>query len=284
MLKNFERNLLIKSLLGFAVAVILIFTQGMKIPYIDDASDTYFKEAITKAGIAYATARVVNASVSVIQESKLQLEPAGVGVSIAVGQVLDPINDMSERLSDVLVTAITSLGLQKLLFEMSISVFPLLFGIFLFCISILMWFHSAKIRALQAFFVQLSVLLFIARLCLPFSSFANEFLYKNFFEAQINEARSALDFGVAKMDTLKEVEFPQSGTFGILSNSAEFLSKKAIDFKNAVVYSIDNAGSMIENLLTLTFLYVGIFLIQVLILPLFCFWLMIKAARVVLIK
>lgn len=284
MIKAYEKTLLIKSALGILLAIFLMFASSLKIPYVDAMADSYFKDAITKAGLAYATTRVVNASVSVIQESKLQLEPAGVGVSIAVGQVLDPLNDMSERLSDVLVMAITSLGLQKLLFEIGISIFPLFFGVFLFLLSLLVWFNSAKVKALYSLLIQLSILLLIVRLCLPFSSFANEFLYKNFFESQINEARSSLEFGVSKMDALKEVEFPTQGTFGILSNSAEFLSKKAIEFKNTVIYSIDNAGTLIENLLKLTFLYMGIFIIQVIILPLLCFWLMIKMARIVFVK
>lgn len=75
------------------------------------------------------------------------------------------------------------------------------------------------------------------------------------------------------------MEFPQNGTFGIFSNSAEFLKKKVIDFKTAVVYTIENAASIIENLLKLTFLYVGIFLIQVLLLPLLVFWILYKMAN-----
>jgi hypothetical protein len=35
-------------------------------------------------------------------------------------------------------------------------------------------------------------------------------------------------------------------------------------------------GNIIENLITLTFLYVGIFLIQVIVLPLLSFWVLVK--------
>jgi len=88
-------------------------------------TDAYFREAITKAGVAYATCRVLNASVSIVKDSSLQLEPAGVGISLAVGQALDPIDDMTERLSDVLVTAITSF-LYVGIFLIQVVILPLL--------------------------------------------------------------------------------------------------------------------------------------------------------------
>ena len=99
------------SLLGIMMATILFFSVGFEIPVLDKKANTYFNESISKAGLAYATCRVINASISVIQNSNLQLEPAGVGVSLAIGQALDPIDDMTERLSDVLVTAIVALGI-----------------------------------------------------------------------------------------------------------------------------------------------------------------------------
>ena len=52
----------------------------------------------------------INATVSVIQQSSVQLEPAEIGLSLAVGQIVDPINDMVEKLLNVLVMSITSLG------------------------------------------------------------------------------------------------------------------------------------------------------------------------------
>lgn len=180
MIKRFEKNILLKSLLGLFLAFLLFFTQGAKIPLFDQKANLYFEEAITKATLAYATTRVVNATVSVIKESKLQLEPAGLGVSIAVGQVLDPIDDMVERVSNVLVLAITSLGIQKLLFEIAISVFPLLFACVLVCASLLIWFESIKVQVCQNFLLRLSILLIVARLCLPFSSLVNDMLYKIF--------------------------------------------------------------------------------------------------------
>ena len=95
-----------RLILLVAVAIMLFILPGLKLPYLDQKADTYFSEAMTKAGLAYGVCRVINASVSVIKESQVQLEPAGLGVSLAAGQLLDPLDDMTERASDILVTAI----------------------------------------------------------------------------------------------------------------------------------------------------------------------------------
>jgi len=271
---------IIKSFIGIAVALFLLFSSGLRFPVLDKTADIYFREAISKAGIAYATCRVINASVSVIKDSNLQLEPAGVGISLAVGQALDPIDDMTERLSDVLVTAIASLGIQKLIYEMSVTLFPPVLSIVLLLLSALVWFSNERIHALQKFMIRLSVIILITRFCLPVSSVANESIYKHFFANQISDAREELALGTADLDRLKEYSLPEGdGVMGTISKSSSFLKQKSIELKNALVTTVSNMGAIVENLLTLTFLYVGIFLIQVIILPVAVFWILVKAAN-----
>jgi len=271
---------IIKSSIGITVAIFLLFSSGLRLPFLDKTTDVYFREAISKAGVAYATCRVINASVSIIKDSHLQLEPAGVGISLAVGQALDPIDDMTERLSDVLVTAIASLGIQKLIYEMSVSLVPSVLSILLFLFSVLVWFKNERIQYLQKFIVRFSVIIIIARFCLPVSSFANEFIQQHFFAEQISEARENLALGTADLDRLKEYSLPESdGILDTISSSSSFLKRKSIELKDALATTVSNMGSIVENLLTLTFLYVGIFLIQVIILPLLVFWIFVKVAN-----
>ena len=115
----------------FTLGVVLLFASGVKLPILDQKADLYFKDSIYKAGSSYAACRLINGGVSVLKESDVSLEPMGLGVTIAVGQVLDPIDDMTERLSNVLVTAIASLGTQKLLHEVATKLSPVLIGGFI---------------------------------------------------------------------------------------------------------------------------------------------------------
>ncbi|MFT7184645.1 MAG: hypothetical protein ACI84K_000011 [Pseudohongiellaceae bacterium] len=271
-----------KSLVGLLIAIFLFFSAGLKIPVLDAKTDAYFQEAITSAGLAYATTRAINASVSVIKESNLQLEPAGVGVSIAVGQIVDPIDDMTERLSLVLVTAITSLGVQKLAYEISVSLAPQLLAICLFLLSIFIWCDNKRVVVLQSFLVRGLLIVAIVRFCLPVSSLANEYLYEHHFSDQITQANKTLSFDAAELDSLQEFSLPEvNGFFGTIENSAVFLKRKSNEFKAAVTAVLSRMGEKIDNLLTLTFLYVGVFLIQVIILPLLSFWFLMRLSNAI---
>jgi len=270
----------IASFLGVLVALALFFSPISKIPLLDTKTDTYFNDALTKAGLAYATCRAVNASVSVVKGSTLQLEPAGVGVSLAVGQVLDPIDDMTERLSSVLVTAITSLGVQKLSYEIGVTLAPQIFAVFLLILSILVWFDNDRIASLQKITTRILILIAVLRFCLPVSSIANDYIYKNYFSEQISKTNQELTVSSKIFDQFGDIVVPEAtGFWGTIENSTSFIKKTSIDFKNALKASVIGMGEIIENLLKLTFLYVGIFLIQVIVLPLLIFWFFIRIAN-----
>ncbi len=229
--------------------------------------------------------RVINATVSVIQQSSLQLEPAGIGLSLAVGQIVDPINDMVERLSNVLVMSITSLGVQELAYEISLTIVPPILALFLFSLSVLIWFEKDRVSKLQNIVINVLMIASIARFCLPVSSIANEFLQAHFFEQKIVEANEELARSTADLDHLKDVHLPKyNGLVGTIENSASYLKEKSLNFKEAIKTTIDKKVLIIDNLLKLTFLYLGVFVIQVVILPLLVFWFLIRTVNVLFLK
>ena len=69
--------------------------------------------------MTFAVARTLNGVISVAQGTEVTVEPGGVGVNFTVGQVLDPINDLVERFSAVMLVATSSLGLQSVLLQMT---------------------------------------------------------------------------------------------------------------------------------------------------------------------
>lgn len=259
------------SAVGIIAAVLLYLSPSLKIPILDQAADTYFHEAISKGGVSYATCRIINASVSIIKESSLHLEPAGVGLSLAVGQALDPIDDMTERLSDVLVTAITSLGVQKLAYEIGISLVPPVLAVFLFLFALLIWFNTTKLVLLYKTIIRFALLLVLARFFLPLSSMANTFINTEFFVPQIDAVNKELALDLQELDKLKNISLPRS-----ILGAGSFLKEQSSDFKKALAAVTNNMGGLIESLLTLTFLYVGILLIQVIFLPLLAYFFLLK--------
>jgi len=279
-MNNKFKRTVTKSIIGILLSIALFYSSGVQIPVLDSTADIYFKDSITKAGGSYGVCRVINATVSVIQESSVQLEPAGIGLSLAVGQIVDPINDMVERLSNVLVMSIASLGVQELAYEISITIVPQLFAVLLLLLSVFIWFKDARILKLRKILMSVLVIASIARFCLPISSIANEFLQETFFEDKILEANNILTASTADIDKFEDVTAPKiDGFIGTIESSASYIKEKSIDFKNTIQVIMENKGVIVENLLRLTFLYLGIFVIQVLILPLLIFWFLMRVVN-----
>lgn len=250
---------------------------GREIPAIDQQADDYFESAISQAGVAYATCRVINASVSVIGDSDVQLEPAGIGISLAAGKVLDPIDDMTERLSNVLVTAIVSLGIQKLAYEIGVSIAPDILGVVLLIYTVLVLVPGQHGRRFQFLLLRIGAIVIIARFLLPITSIANDYLLSNYFSGEIEQATADLAVYSGTLDTLKEIEFPAyDGFFGTIENSASFVQERTLALKDALDLMLSNIGSIIDSLLTLTWLFAGIFVIQVILMPLGVLWLLVK--------
>lgn len=271
------RTRLIRSLTAIGLALALWLMPGRELPGIDSQADAYFENAITLAGLSYATCRIVNATVSVIGDSQVQLNPAGIGVSLAAGKVLDPIDDMTERLSNVLVTAIVSLGIQKLGYEIGVSIAPDILAAVLLAYAVIGLLPWAGANRWQWILMRVSALVLVARFLLPITSSVNDFLMANYFTAEIEETTAALAVYTGGFEELQKIEFPEyDGFLGTIENSAIIVKQRALNLSDALSSMAQNLGAIIDNLLTLTWLFAAIFIIQVILLPLGVLWLMVK--------
>jgi len=156
-----------------------------EIPYLDRKGDEYFETATKKALVAYGTTRVLNAVVSVAKETEVEAS-LGVGLTIHLGQFLDPIDDATERLSSVLTASIAALGLMKIIKELlQIYTFKVVSYLLIFSLPGL-WIK--RLRNFSRTILNIVILLFAVRLALPVCGVINDFLYRDYFEPEINKA------------------------------------------------------------------------------------------------
>ncbi len=96
----------------------------------------FIDQALIQSGIVYASARSINAAISLLQSAEV-----GIGVaSIQPAQLLDPINDLAEYTSDAMRLAIGSLFIQRVLYTISSGViFSALFTFVLAGYFICVW-------------------------------------------------------------------------------------------------------------------------------------------------
>ena len=101
-----------KALIAILITLLVAVSSSR---LLDDYVDDYTTGAIKNAALTYATARGINALVSMMQSSEIE---AGVGIvsgSMTIGELLDPLNDMIERFSTVMTWVLASLAAQKVL-------------------------------------------------------------------------------------------------------------------------------------------------------------------------
>lgn len=98
-----------------AVAVLLLLLLSW-FGSIDRHSSDYVDSALGRSALAYASARGLNAVISVLQSTTFSVSMLG-GVSVTGGELLDPVNDLVEQYASVMKLAIGSLLIQKVLLE-----------------------------------------------------------------------------------------------------------------------------------------------------------------------
>ena len=103
-----DNNRLNQYSLGIAMLLSLLLAWSGA---IDKQSSGYIENSITETGVIFGTARGIDAVVSVAQGTEIDL-PA---LTIAFGEVLDPVNDLIERFSGLMTLALASVILQKIL-------------------------------------------------------------------------------------------------------------------------------------------------------------------------
>ena len=87
--------------------------------WLDERGAAHLDASFQRALVSFALARTLNGVISVVQETEIALQPAGVGVTLMPGEILDPLNDLVERFSLVMLSSSAALGIERVLLTMS---------------------------------------------------------------------------------------------------------------------------------------------------------------------
>ncbi len=145
----------IKVFFTLALALVLLLaTMGL----LDSFGSAYNETALDQAAVAYAVTRGINAIISVAQGTKLDLAV----LNFSIGEILDPINDLVERFSWIVLAAMASLGIQKVLILLAAAPFfnLVLWGVGLILAG-LVWFYAGFTRQIRYCTYLLLILLFV---------------------------------------------------------------------------------------------------------------------------
>ena len=182
-----------KHKINIILTVVLVLGSLLASPTpLDHKSMSNIDDALARALQSFALARSLNAVISAAQGPEISIEPLGLGVTFTPGQVLDPVNDLIERFSWIMLASSTSIGIQKIFLEISIdpAIKQVLIVIFLGTLA-LVWIPVTP-KIITEIFIKLSFILIFLRLSVPIIFILNERVYTHFLSSHYQQSTAAI--------------------------------------------------------------------------------------------
>ena len=208
-------------------------------PLYDRFANEYINNSLKQAFFTYAIVRSFNGMISTLQESSISFG-IGVDANIALGQVLDPINDAIERFSDMITLSLWVLGAEKIIYE--ISKLNIIFFIILVLFIICLLKESKLVKSFL-------MILIVLRLFIPFSAISSSYLDDKIFKRSIDKYEKVLiktktDNNISNISSLKE----------------------------KIKFYIKNSENILNEFVNLSIVYFSKFLLNLILLPLLFGW------------
>ena len=225
---------------------------------LDDLAGAQAQVGFKRAVASFATARALNAVISVVQGTELSVQPLGVGVTLTPGQMLDPLNDLVERFSDLMLAASVAFGVQLLLLEMGAH-----WGMSLaLTLVALAWaWPYIKRKQSPALLTRVLVALLLVRFIVPAAGMASDIVYRGFMQAQYAAGQQGIE--------------QASQAIGALAPADGAADKKWWQLDRHIKQLGDTIDKTVEHAIRL----IVVFLLQTLILPLLVFWILLRSGR-----
>ncbi len=245
---------------------------------LNTRGEAYIDQAFKQALATFALARALNGVISVAQGTQLAIEPAGVGVNFALGEILDPINDLVERFSWVMLASTTSLGIQKILLEIAdwwgVRIF-LLCAVLLFMARL--WWPVLSHWEISPWVDRLLLMALFLNLAVPAIASVSSQLFEGFIEARQQASVSALERESGEIKQQGEALPPKGARLeertwrekllALVGGVRDSLNLEA-EIQQLKAKSEEIAGHVIDLIV--------IFMLQTILLPLILLWLFLR--------
>lgn len=170
------------------------------LPITDHIADADIDAGFNRALVSFGIAKGLNMVISLLQSTQFSAQPLGVGIAISPGELLDPINDLVEQFSNVMLLATVAFGIQKILIGIGghVLVKSLLsaFGV------AAAWFVF-KDRPVPGWLKNALILIVLVRLAVPAATVISNSAYQVFLEPQYQASTAALNDSSLQLEALK---------------------------------------------------------------------------------
>ncbi len=208
------------------LALLALIASGAVDQRAQDSSGVVFRRAV----ITFAAARALDGAISLAQGTEIALQPAGMGVTISAGELLDPINDLVEQFSSLMLVATTSLGLQNMLLRVSAWwVFGTLLALLAVARMVILWYPELGSEPLRQLISGAFVVVLVVRFALPLYALGSGLFFERFLAPSQAEAVGAIE---QTSGDIRELE--RLGAESELDADATWMARVSTWFADAV--------------------------------------------------
>lgn len=267
---NLTRSL--PAALALALAVVVVACAWW--PPLQQWAETQADAGLQRALISFASARTLNGLISVLQGTEISVLPLGVGVTLTLGQVLDPVNDLVEQFGSLMLLAAVVFGVQKTLLVIGAH-----WAVSLGVSALALCWAALRLRARAP--AWLSGLLLVAvmlRFAIPAAGLAGDWVFRQWLaqDYQAQQASMASATGELRELTPQTPQTPPTPASGVPGGWWERMKDRA----SAALPDIDyeRVRQAVEGLPERLVRLIVIFLLQTLVIPLLTLWLLYRLA------
>lgn len=241
---------------------------------LDSLATKQVDAGLKRALISFATARTLNAVISVVQGTQVAVEPAGIGFSLAPGEILDPVNDLVEQFSHLMLVASVSFGVQRVLISVgghwlvsaALTVVVLLWSLLYF-----------RRHAIPPSLSKVLVVAIVLRLAVPVVTVGTDVIFQNFLSADYAASQNIIEAGAANAKKLGPAVPTAPENQGMLDKMKGWLPQD-LNIAARIDSFVQAAEQWPEQMIRL----MVIFLLQTLLIPLALLWGLLVFAKSIL--
>jgi len=259
-----ERFLL---LLGLAIVLATAWLNPLEV-----AATEQIDAGLKRALVSFGTARALNAIISVAQGTDIAIEPAGVGVKFAPGQILRPINDMVAQFAELMLAASVAFGVMKVLISIgSYWVVSLLLSAFALAWISFRW----RGRESPPWLARVLFVLLLVRFAVPLVTVGSDALFQRFLNDDYAASQNAIDGNTGQLATLSAPVGESSSGTGIGERIKGWWSQNVDSVGTRLEKLKQAANQVAEHIVKL----IVVFVMQTLVMPLLLFWVLYRAGK-----
>ena len=263
-----------------SLVLVLIATLSVT-PFVDQRAAEDYEQLFQRAFITFALARTINGVISAVQGTEIALQPAGVGVTLTPGEILDPVNDLVERFSWIMLGATISLGVQNVLLDVSAWWFiQALVTALAAWLLIRLWYPGKSTKLFGMLLKRVFLMLLFIRFAVPVMLIANDLLYQQFLEQRYQQSTEIITRAGNDLEQMSaeasvdKSEVEDISMFDSITN-AWSSTVDSIDFSGKLERMQERAAEVIENMIELSV----VFILQTGLLPVAFLWVFLQVIK-----